>query len=167
MKCTSSLKPHCREMARKRKKSAEKLVKEPKNSDEYQGIDDEYDDEYEDTSSDDNVDVNVEIIPSYEDKGIQNDRSNEELHKNLDSGFSHSSRRSSIECTFATLMAGSSFEQMQKYNTYARNYFPSKGAFYTAQKKIGEVVKNYAEESMRNARMQMCSCAQISADGRY
>ena len=34
-------------------------------------------------------------------------------------------RRSSIECTFATLMAGSSFEQMKTYNAQVRNDFPS------------------------------------------
>ena len=64
-------------------------------------------------------------------------------------------------------MAGSSFEQMQTYSAQARNDFPSKAAFYSAQKKIGAVVKQYAHESMQNARNQMEDGAMISADGRY
>ena len=56
---------------------------------------------------------------------------------------------------------------MKRYNAQAKNDFPSKGAFYSAQRKIGETVKAYANKSMQNARMEMKDGAQRSGDGRY
>ena len=139
MKCSRSLKQHCREMARKRRMSDGVSLEEPEK---------------------------VENMQQSVDEGTLPPQC-DTCAASFDVRADHSNRRSPIECTFATLMAGSSFEQMRRYNAQTRNYYPSKGSFYSAQKKIGEVVKNYAEESMQHARIQMSDGAQISADGRY
>lgn len=62
---------------------------------------------------------------------------------------------SPTEWIFATLVSGQTFASFSKFNAHMNRPFTSKDSFYRAQKKVHQVIKECAQESMQNAKEQM------------